>query len=53
VAAGDTGWRDLLAMYQASVRVELERFRGREVYTAGDGVLAVSRSGAVSTSVKS
>ena len=40
VAAGDTGWRDLIAMHHAAVRAELERFRGREVDTAGDGVLA-------------
>jgi class 3 adenylate cyclase len=33
-------WRDLLGAHDAAVRRELERFRGREVDTAGDGFLA-------------
>ena len=33
-------WRELLARHHAIVRRELERFRGREVDTAGDGFLA-------------
>jgi len=37
---GDRRWRDLLAAHDAAVRRELERFRGREVDTAGDGFLA-------------
>ena len=37
---GDRGWRDLLGAHDAAVRRELERFRGREVDTAGDGFLA-------------
>ncbi|HJU37726.1 MAG TPA: adenylate/guanylate cyclase domain-containing protein [Gaiellaceae bacterium] len=37
---GDRRWRDLLAAHDASVRRELERFRGREVDTAGDGFFA-------------
>jgi pimeloyl-ACP methyl ester carboxylesterase len=37
---GDRGWRDLLRAHDAAVRRELERFRGREVDTAGDGFLA-------------
>ena len=37
---GDARWRDLLAAHQAAVRRELERFRGREVKTLGDGSLA-------------
>jgi class 3 adenylate cyclase len=37
---GDRGWRDLLARHHASVRRELDRWRGREVDTAGDGFLA-------------
>jgi pimeloyl-ACP methyl ester carboxylesterase len=37
---GDARWRELLATHQAAVRRELERFRGREVKTLGDGSLA-------------
>ncbi|MDR7419776.1 MAG: adenylate/guanylate cyclase domain-containing protein [Armatimonadota bacterium] len=37
---GDRRWRDLLDSYYAQVRRELIRFRGREIDTAGDGVLA-------------
>jgi class 3 adenylate cyclase len=34
---GDRRWRDLLEEHHGLVRRELERFRGREVDTAGDG----------------
>ena len=34
---GDSRWRELLASHHATVRRELERWRGREVDTAGDG----------------
>jgi len=37
---GDARWRELLAAHQASVRRELQRFRGREVKMLGDGCLA-------------
>jgi pimeloyl-ACP methyl ester carboxylesterase len=37
---GDRRWRDLVEAHDAAVRRELERFRGREVDTAGDGFLA-------------
>ena len=37
---GDRRWCDLLQAHEATVRGELERFRGREVDTAGDGFLA-------------
>ncbi len=37
---GDHAWADLLARHHATVRRELERFRGHEVDTAGDGFLA-------------
>jgi class 3 adenylate cyclase len=40
VELGDRRWRDLLSTHDAAVRRELERFRGREVDTAGDGFLA-------------
>jgi class 3 adenylate cyclase len=38
---GDRRWRDLLEQHRHVVRAELERFRGREIGTAGDGFLAV------------
>jgi len=38
---GDRRWREVLEGHHAIVRSELERFRGREVDTAGDGFLAV------------
>jgi pimeloyl-ACP methyl ester carboxylesterase len=40
VELGDRRWRELLSSHDAAVRRELERFRGREVDTAGDGFLA-------------
>lgn len=38
---GDVRWSELLQAHHDAVRRELERFRGREVDTAGDGFLAV------------
>ncbi|HKZ06957.1 MAG TPA: adenylate/guanylate cyclase domain-containing protein [Methylomirabilota bacterium] len=40
VALGDRRWRELLGGFHAAVRREVGRFRGREIDTAGDGVLA-------------
>jgi pimeloyl-ACP methyl ester carboxylesterase len=37
---GDTKWRQLLEAQQRAVRGELERHRGREVKSTGDGFLA-------------
>jgi pimeloyl-ACP methyl ester carboxylesterase len=37
---GDRGWRELLERHHAIVRRELQRFRGVEVDTAGDGFFA-------------
>ena len=37
---GDQRWRELLEEHHRSIREELERFRGREIDTAGDGFLA-------------
>jgi class 3 adenylate cyclase len=37
---GDDAWRDLLSLHNARLRDELNRFRGREVATTGDGFLA-------------
>jgi len=37
---GDRGWKDLLERHHSAVRRELERFRGQEVDTTGDGFLA-------------
>ena len=36
---GDREWRELLSRHHALVRREVERFRGREIDTAGDGFL--------------
>ena len=38
---GDRRWRDVLEQHHRAVRTVLERFRGREVDTTGDGFLAV------------
>ncbi|MEO8291691.1 MAG: adenylate/guanylate cyclase domain-containing protein [Actinomycetota bacterium] len=38
---GDRRWRDVLDQHHALVRVELDRFKGREVATTGDGFFAV------------
>lgn len=37
---GDVAWREALSAHFESARAELERFRGREVKTTGDGMLA-------------
>lgn len=37
---GDERWLDLLAEHDRIVRVQLERFRGREIRMTGDGCLA-------------
>jgi len=41
VEVGDTRWREFLNAHHAQVRRQLERFRGREVNTTGDGFVAV------------
>jgi class 3 adenylate cyclase len=38
---GDVPWRALLSEHFEAARGELEKFRGREVKTAGDGLLAI------------
>jgi pimeloyl-ACP methyl ester carboxylesterase len=40
VALGDHRWRDLLGIHDATIRSNLVRFRGREIKTTGDGMLA-------------
>jgi len=40
VAKGDLRFADFLEAHHAAVRAELDRFRGEEVNTAGDGFLA-------------
>jgi class 3 adenylate cyclase len=40
VQAGDRGWHDLLDRHDRMIREELQRFRGREIKTTGDGVLS-------------
>jgi class 3 adenylate cyclase len=37
---GDRRWRELLESHHATIRRQLERYRGREIDTAGDGFLA-------------
>src|SRR5262245_18818686 len=37
---GDRRWKELLATHDVNGRAELERFRGRDVKSNGDGVLA-------------
>jgi hypothetical protein len=37
---GDRDWRNLLERHHQAVRHELDRIRGREIDTAGDGFLA-------------
>ena len=37
---GDAGWRDLVERHHGAVRAFIERFRGQEVDTAGDGFYA-------------
>jgi hypothetical protein len=43
-ALGDTAWRDVLGHLEQTMRAELERARGHEVKTTGDGMLAVFES---------
>jgi len=38
---GDGAWRDLLTRHDQAVRTVLDRFRGREVTTTGDGFVAL------------
>ena len=40
VQVGDRRWRELLIEHRRVVRQEVDRFRGREIDTAGDGFLA-------------
>jgi class 3 adenylate cyclase len=39
--AGDTAWRDRLSQHNVKLREALNTFRGREVTTTGDGLVAV------------
>ncbi len=41
VQVGDLGWRDVITHHHQTARSEVERFRGRIVDTAGDGLLAI------------
>jgi class 3 adenylate cyclase len=40
VELGDRGWKDLLTQHHSLIREHLTRHRGREIDTAGDGLLA-------------
>jgi class 3 adenylate cyclase/uncharacterized cupin superfamily protein len=37
---GDAAWREMLLAHNKAMRAEIERFRGRELKTTGDGFLA-------------
>jgi class 3 adenylate cyclase len=41
VRLGETVWREALSLHYGAARAELERFRGREITTTGDGLLAM------------
>ena len=41
---GDAAWKQRLAEHNRTVRNQLERFRGREINTTGDGFLATFQS---------
>jgi class 3 adenylate cyclase len=41
VTLGDAAWRELVAGHFRAVRSVLDRYRGREIKTAGDGFLAI------------
>ena len=38
---GDAAWKELLARHYGRVRLELDRFRGYEIKTTGDGFLTI------------
>jgi class 3 adenylate cyclase/pimeloyl-ACP methyl ester carboxylesterase len=40
VDLGDSGWRELLERHHATIRLQLARYRGVELDTAGDGFFA-------------
>jgi class 3 adenylate cyclase len=41
VRVGDANWRDLIAEQTSATRREVDRYRGREATTTGDGLLAL------------
>ena len=47
---GDGRWRDILDSHDQSVRTQLERFRGHEMKTVGDGRSRTLSSGRASSS---
>ena len=60
-SVGDRPWREILESFHAKVREVLQRYRGREINTAGDGFLAafdgparaIRCAGAIRNSVQS
>ena len=50
---GDAAWKQVLAEHNRLIRAQLDRFRGREVNTTGDGFLATfgSAAGAIRSAV--
>jgi class 3 adenylate cyclase len=47
---GDTAWRTLLSSHFEAARTQLDRYRGHEVKTAGDGLLATFEGPALALS---
>jgi class 3 adenylate cyclase len=41
IRVGDAAWRDLIAEQTSATRREVDRYRGREAATTGDGLLAL------------
>jgi class 3 adenylate cyclase len=41
IRVGDAAWRDLIAEQTSATRREIDRYRGREAATTGDGLLAL------------
>jgi class 3 adenylate cyclase len=41
IRLGDKAWRELLGQHNRDVRDQIDRFRGREVNTTGDGFVAI------------
>jgi class 3 adenylate cyclase len=50
---GDTAWKQVLAEHNRLIRAQLDRYRGREVNTTGDGFLATfgSAGGALRSAI--
>jgi class 3 adenylate cyclase len=52
IQLGDAAWAELLARHNERGRFELDRCRGREIDTTGDGFLALSTARSVPSAVR-